>query len=63
MLNSSGNAGNRRPNQSRKPIDWIVMRNRMSPLDARNKQRVGEALENLSRRIGFRISPGLSANA
>jgi len=46
--------------QSRKPIDWIVMRNRMSPLDARNKQRVGEALENLSRRIGFRIAPGLS---
>lgn len=45
---------------SRKPIDWVVMRNRMSPLDARNKQRVGEALENLSRRIGFRISPGLS---
>lgn len=45
---------------SRKPIDWIVMRNRMSPLDARNKQRVGEALENLSRRIGFRIAPGLS---
>ena len=45
---------------SRKPIDWIVMRNRMSPLDARNKQRVGEALENLSRRVGFRISPGLS---
>jgi chromosome partitioning protein len=46
--------------QTRKPIDWIVMRNRMSPLDARNKRRVGEALENLSRRIGFRISPGLS---
>lgn len=45
---------------SRKPIDWIVMRNRMSPLDARNKQRVGEALGNLSRRVGFRIAPGLS---
>ncbi len=45
---------------TRKPIDWIVMRNRMSPLDAKNKQRVGEALENLSRRIGFRIAPGLS---
>ncbi|MEM6626474.1 MAG: division plane positioning ATPase MipZ [Pseudomonadota bacterium] len=45
---------------SRKPIDWIVMRNRMSPLDARNKQRVGEALDNLARRIGFRIAPGLS---
>ena len=45
---------------SRRPIDWIVMRNRMSPLDARNKQRVGEALDNRSRRIGFRIAPGLS---
>ena len=45
---------------SRKPIDWIVMRNRMSPLDARNKQRVGEALNNLAKRIGFRIAPGLS---
>lgn len=45
---------------SRTPIDWVVMRNRMSPLDARNKQRVGEALDNLSRRIGFRIAPGLS---
>jgi chromosome partitioning protein len=45
---------------SRKPIDWVVMRNRMSPLDARNKQRVGEALDNLARRIGFRIAPGLS---
>jgi chromosome partitioning protein len=45
---------------SRRPIDWIVMRNRMSPLDARNKQRVGEALDNLARRIGFRIAPGLS---
>jgi chromosome partitioning protein len=45
---------------SRKPIDWVVMRNRMSPLDAKNKQRVGEALDNLSRRIGFRIAPGLS---
>ena len=45
---------------TKKPIDWVVMRNRMSPLDAKNKQRVGEALDNLSRRIGFRISPGLS---
>ena len=45
---------------SRKPIDWIVMRNRMSPLEARNKQKVGEALENLAKRIGFRLAPGLS---
>jgi chromosome partitioning protein len=45
---------------TRRPIDWVVMRNRMSPLDAKNKQRVGEALDNLSRRVGFRIAPGLS---
>ncbi|MEL7480260.1 MAG: division plane positioning ATPase MipZ [Pseudomonadota bacterium] len=45
---------------SRRPIDWIVMRNRMSPLEARNKQKVGEALQNLAKRIGFRMSAGLS---
>ncbi|MEM6498532.1 MAG: division plane positioning ATPase MipZ [Pseudomonadota bacterium] len=45
---------------SRQPIDWIVMRNRMSPLEARNKQKVGAALEKLARRIGFRLAPGLS---
>ncbi len=45
---------------SRRPIDWIVMRNRMSPLAAKNKERVGEALDNLSKRIGFRLAPGLS---
>jgi chromosome partitioning protein len=50
----------RKAQQSRRPIDWVVMRNRMSPLDARNKQRVGEALDNLSRRVGFRVAPGLS---
>lgn len=44
----------------RKPIDWIVMRNRVSPLEARNKQKVGAALNNLAKRIGFRLAPGLS---
>ncbi|MGH1420651.1 MAG: division plane positioning ATPase MipZ [Hyphomonas sp.] len=50
----------KKAHDSRKPIDWIVMRNRMSPLAARNKERVGEALKNLSKRIGFRLAPGLS---
>lgn len=45
---------------SRQPIDWVVMRNRMSPLEARNKQKVGEALQNLAKRIGFRLAPGMS---
>jgi chromosome partitioning protein len=42
------------------PIDWVLVRNRLSPLDAKNKRRVGEALSSLSQRIGFRVAPGLS---
>jgi len=49
-----------RAQNSRKPIDWIVMRNRVSPLEARNKQKVGQALSSLAKRIGFRLAPGLS---
>jgi len=41
-------------------IDWVVMRNRMSMLDARNKRRVGEGLKMLSQRIGFRLAPGFA---
>lgn len=43
-----------------KPIDWVVMRNRVATLDARNKRRVGAMLGELSKRIGFRVSPGFS---
>ncbi len=43
---------------SRNAIDWVVMRNRISTLDARNKRRVGQVLDALSARIGFRIAPG-----
>jgi chromosome partitioning protein len=44
------------------PIDWIVMRNRLSTsrIEAKNKQRMGEALTALSARIGFRLTAGLS---
>lgn len=47
---------------ARRPIDWIVMRNRTSAsrIEAKNKQRVGDALKTLSTRIGFRMAPGLS---
>lgn len=43
-----------------KPIDWIVLRNRLSSIDAKNKRRVGAALNDLSGRIGFRIAPGFT---
>ena len=42
----------------RASIDWIVMRNRISSLDAKNKRRLGEGLSALAPRIGFRIAPG-----
>lgn len=41
-------------------IDWIVLRNRLSSLSSRNKRFVGEALADLSRRIGFRCVEGLA---
>ncbi|HYD72597.1 MAG TPA: division plane positioning ATPase MipZ [Candidatus Binatia bacterium] len=46
----------------RTPIDWVVLRNRTatSKIEAKNKQRVGQALTTLSARIGFRLAPGLS---
>ncbi len=49
-----------RMQNTRTSIDWIVMRNRISTLDARNKRRVGQVLDALSTRIGFRIAPGFS---
>lgn len=39
-------------------IDWVVMRNRLSSLDAKNKRRVEMGLNALSDRVGFRIAPG-----
>jgi chromosome partitioning protein len=41
-------------------VDWVVVRNRLSSLEARNRRRVGTALDELSKRIGFRVAPGLS---
>jgi chromosome partitioning protein len=41
-------------------IDWVVLRNRLHHMEARNQKRVGEALIELSRRVGFRVIPGLS---
>lgn len=41
-------------------IEWIVMRNRLSNIDARNKRHMTAVLTELSRRIGFRVAPGFS---
>ncbi len=53
-------ARTRRAREQGRPMDWVVIRNRLSALDARNKQRMGAALDTLSKRVGFRVLPGLS---
>ena len=44
--------------RDRGSIDWVVMRNRLSHLDARNKRDMADIVEKLSRRIGFRLARG-----
>lgn len=41
-------------------IEWIVMRNRLSNIDAKNKRFMTQVTGDLSRRIGFRVAPGFS---
>ena len=43
----------------RKQIDWVVLRNRLAPTEARNRRRLDERVEALSRKVGFRVGPGL----
>jgi chromosome partitioning protein len=46
--------------EQRRELDWIVLRNRTQHIEARNMRRINAALEELSRRAGFRVSKGLS---
>lgn len=46
--------------QSGGEVDWVVLRNRLQHIGARNMLRVADALNDLSRRVGFRVIPGLS---
>ncbi len=39
-------------------IDWVVIRNRLSATRARNKKNMGDKLEDLAARIGFRLARG-----
>ena len=45
---------------SRANLDWVVMRNRVSSTEARNKKKVATAVERVSSRIGCRVAPGFS---
>jgi chromosome partitioning protein len=49
-----------RQREGKPDTDWIVLRNRLSNLNSRNKRAVGEALQELSQRLGFRCVEGLA---
>lgn len=40
-------------------LDWVVLRNRLQHIEAKNMRRVADALLALSRKAGFRVVPGL----
>ena len=48
-----------RASVTRRMTDWIVLRNRLATTEARNRKRLEERIAALSRRVGFRIGPGL----
>lgn len=45
---------------SRGEINWIVIRNRLSSIEAKNKQKMGEALTSLAARLGFKVAQGFN---
>ena len=49
-----------RESKGKAPTDWIVLRNRLSTLNSRNKRLVDSALHELSLRLGFRYVEGLA---
>ena len=49
---------NRRVVAERAPIDWLVLRNRLGHLEARNKRDIAVLLELLAKRVGFRLAAG-----
>lgn len=46
--------------QQRRELDWVVVRNRLQYVEARNMRRIENALKELSQRVGFRVASGLS---
>jgi chromosome partitioning protein len=53
------NSRTQRAKNTGKSVDWVVLRNRLQHIDSHNLRRVGAALDELARRVGFRVIPGL----
>ncbi|MDR2268229.1 MAG: division plane positioning ATPase MipZ [Holosporaceae bacterium] len=47
-----------RAKRGERPLDWIVIRNRLTTLYTKNKRDINTILEALSKRIGFRLGVG-----
>ncbi len=54
------NARQLRAQAGLKPIDWVVIRNRVGTQRMVNKEKMERAVKMLSNRIGFRVAPGFS---
>ena len=54
------NARQLRAQAGLRPIDWIVVRNRLGAQNMVNKKKMGDALDRLAKRIGFRVAPGFN---
>jgi chromosome partitioning protein len=46
--------------QQRPEMDWVVVRNRTGHVEARNQARLHKALAEMAKRVGFRVTQGLS---
>ena len=53
------NSRTQRAKATGRSVDWVVLRNRLQHIQSHNLQRVGAALDELARRVGFRVIPGL----
>ena len=53
------NSRTQRAKTTGKSVDWVVLRNRLQHVESHNLRRVGAALDELARRVGFRVIPGL----
>ena len=53
------NSRTQRAKATGRSVDWVVLRNRLQHIDSHNLRRVGAALDELARRVGFRVIPGL----
>ena len=49
-----------RMQRNQEPIEWILLRNRLSNIYAKNKENIAKILDKLSKRIGFKIAPAFS---